>query len=232
MFSVWYGDEFYWVLFFTAFLQKERDRIMAKPRIATKPTDVFTQLTQADTGILGEPNWPATAPPEPEVSDAASELQSSISGVEALKAQLAQARATLHTNCDTGIDLMKRIDEVTDGLYGPDSPMKENFGLPPKKSTHGEHKPLEQVLITKIEAGTAPASIFVDWDPDGRVTAYQIEWYSDAAMTQSVGAAAVSASEYEIQGLVQGQQYWVHVRSVRGDEFGQWSDPATYIANL
>ena len=205
---------------------------MAKPRIATKPADVHTQLTQAATGITGETNWPATAPTEVDVSMAATELDMAITAVENFKVQLAQARATLHTKCDVGQDLMKRIDEVTDGLYGSDSPQKENFGLPPKKSTHGEHKPLEQVLITKIHAGTAPASIYVDWDPDAGAKAYEIEWFSDATLTLRIGNVSITVSEYEILGLVVGQQYWVHVRSVSGTETGQWSDPATFVANL
>ncbi|MBN1554234.1 MAG: fibronectin type III domain-containing protein [Phycisphaerae bacterium] len=205
---------------------------MAKPRIATKPTDLRDQLTQALAGITNEASWPATAPPAVAVSAAQNVVATAITTVEDLKAQLAQARATLHTNVDTGIGLMKQIDSVTDGLYGPDDPRKENFGLPPKKTSHGPSVPLGQVLITKIEDGTAPVSIFVDWDPDAGASAYQIEWYTDAAMSQQIGAAAVSASEHEIQGLTQGQQYWVHVRSVRGNEYGQWSDPATRVANL
>ena len=205
---------------------------MAKPRIATKPTELRDQLTQAEAGILGESNWPSTAPPAPDVGIARSAIASSITQIDNLKSLLSQARATLHTQVDTGVDLMKRIDEVTDGLYGSDSPEKNDFGLPPKKSTHGEQIPLGQVLITKIEDGTAPASIFVDWDTDAGASAYQIEWYSDSAMTQSVGSAAVSASEHEIQGLTMSQQYWIRVRSVRGNEYGQWSDPATRVANL
>lgn len=205
---------------------------MAKSRIATKPSELRDQLVQAFAGIGGEPNWPSTAPPATDVSTTLNALNTSITQIEYLKNQLSQARAALHAQIDTGVDLMKRVDEVTDGLYGSDSPMKNNFGLPPKKSTHGERIPLGQVLITKIEAGTAPASLYVDWDTDAGASAYQIEWFSDSAMTVTIGSAAVSASEHEIQGLVIGQQYWVRVRSVRGNENGQWSDPATKVANL
>ena len=205
---------------------------MATPRIATKPPELRDQLTQAANGIAGEPNWPTTAPPEADVGNASVVLNTAIISMEDLKAQLSQTRATLHANVETGQDLMKRVDEVTDGLYGSDSPLKENFGLPPKKSTHGEQKPLGQVLITKVEDGVAPVSIYVDWDTDAGASAYQIEWYTDSAMTEQIGAAAVSASEHEIQGLVQGQQYWIRVRSVRGNEYGEWSDPATRVANL
>ena len=51
-------------------------------------------------------------------------------------------------------------------------------------------------------------------------------------MTVAIGSAAVSASEYEIAGLTMGQQYWIRIRSIRGKEYGAWSDPATRVANL
>ena len=187
---------------------------------------------QAASGIGGEPSWPATAPTVIEVNTQVVNLFTGITQVNDLKSQLSQARADLHTKTDDGREIMKRIDEVTDGLYGADNAKKNDYGLPPKKSTHGAQVPLEQVVITKVEDGTSPASIFVDWDSDAGASAYQVEWFSDAAMTTQVGSAAVSASEHEIQGLTMSQQYWVRVRSVRGNEFGQWSDPATRVANL
>lgn len=205
---------------------------MGKPRIATKPSDLRDQLIQAASGIGGEANWPATAPTQVEVNALTVSLFTSITQVNDLKSQLSQARTTLHTQADAGGDLMKRIDEVTDGLYGSDSTKKNDYGLPPKKSTHGAQIPLEQVVITKIEDGIAPASIFVDWDSDAGASAYKVEWFSDSAMTVAIGSAAVSSSEYEIQGLTIGQQYWIRVRSIRGQEYGTWSDPATRVANL
>ena len=205
---------------------------MGKARISKKPTELRDQMAQVVTGIGGEPSWPPTAPILPEVVIAKGAIAASITSIDSLKSQLSQARAALHTQVDTGADLMKRIDEVTDGLYGSDGAEKNNFGLTPKKSTHGAQVPLGQVLITKIEDGVAPVSIFVDWDTDAGASAYQIEWYTDSAMTQQVGNSAVGASEHEIQGLIQSQQYWVRVRSVRGNEYGQWSDVATRVANL
>ena len=204
---------------------------MAKKRIPTKPTELRDQLNQAEMGIVGAASWPTTAPPQLEVAATANALSTAITQVDALKAQLALARATLRTKRDTGVDTMKRIDEVTDGLYGPDGAEKLNFGLPPKKLS-GVSVPLEQVVITQIEDGTSPASVFVDWDSEEGAAAYQIEWYTDSALTQQVGNAAISASEYEIAGLIAGQQYWIRVRAIRGNEAGQWSDPATSIANV
>ena len=88
------------------------------------------------------------------------------------------------------------------------------------------------MLITKIKAGTVPASIFVDWDTDAGARAYEIELYSDPAMTQRVGNVSITVSEYEILGLTAGQQCWVRVRSFSGTEKSQWSDVATFMANL
>lgn len=205
---------------------------MAKPRIPTKPTEVRDQLGEASKGIAGEPNWPTTAPNQVKVDAIQASLILAIDAVTGLEAQLAIARAELHFRRDTGVEVMKNIDNVTDGLYGPEGEEKNNFGLPPKKPTHGELHHLGRVLITKILDGVAPASIYIDWDPEEGAAAYQIEWYTDPAMTQKVGNAAVSQSQLEIGGLIPGQQYWIQVRAVRGDEFAQWSDPATRVANL
>ena len=204
---------------------------MAKPRIPTKPNEVRDQLGQASKGIAGEPSWPTTAPTQMKVDSIQASLILAIDGVTALEAQLAKARTELHHWRDAGVTIMKNIDNVTDGLYGPEGDEKMNFGLPPKK-THGELHHLGQVVITKVQDGVAPASIFVDWDPEEGAGAYQIEWYSDAAMTQKVGNAAVTQSEFEIGGLTPGQQYWIRVRAVRGAEFAHWSDVATRVANL
>ena len=125
---------------------------MAKRRIPTKPNDLRDQMLQAATGIGGEANWPPTAPTQADVNTEAGNIHAAIGAVDSLKAQLAQARANLRNLRDQGVDTMKRIDEVTDGLYGADGPQKNNYGLPPKK-TGGESVPLDQVVITKTEDG-------------------------------------------------------------------------------
>lgn len=204
---------------------------MAAPRIPTKPNALRDQMVQAANGIGGEANWPATAPTQAEVTTIATDLHNEILNVDSLKAQLATARAALRTKRDDGVDTMKKIDAVTDGLYGPDGTEKENFGLPPKKSG-GPSVPLGQVVITKVTDGTAPASIFVDWDPEEGAAAYQIEWFMNSITGTPIGNAAVSESEFEIMGLNSKVQYWIHVRAIRGSEYGAWSDPATRVANL
>lgn len=204
---------------------------MAKRRIPTKPNELRDQLVQAASGITGEANWPTTAPKLADVNILLGDLNSAITQVNDLKAQLALARSNLNAQRDQGVDLMRSIDEVTDGLYGADGPEKNNFGLSPKRTTR-ESVQLDQVVITKIEDGTSPASIFVDWDTEAGAAAYQIEWYTDSGMTQQIGNAAVSESEYEIAGLTAQQQYWIRVRAIRGSEYGPWSDPATRVANI
>ena len=53
--------------------------------------------------------------------------------VDSLKSRLAQARAALRSHHDQGVDIMKRIDEVTDGLYDADGPEKNNSDCHPRR---------------------------------------------------------------------------------------------------
>jgi len=205
---------------------------MATPRIHTKPSALLAQLTQAAVGIGGEPAWPATAPTQADVNAEATNLNNDLTEIETMKAQLAAKRKAMHTKCDHGVETMKKLDSITDALYGPDGPEKENFGLPPKKKPGGPSVPLVQVIITKVTDGTAPASIFVDWDSVDGAAAYQIEWFMNSITGTPIGNAAVSESEFEIHGLQSKVQYWIHVRAIRGSEYGTWSDPATRVANL
>ena len=206
---------------------------MAKARIPRTPSALCEQFFQVSVGIAAEPNWPSTAPPKSQADAHASNLTQKIAAVKTAKAQYDQARAALYAERDAGLITMKRFDEVTDGLYGAHGVEKYNYGLPPKKSTSGTSVPLVQVVIRKIEDGTNPASIFINWDSEKGTAAYQVEWYLNASVTGTpVGNAAVSESEYEITGLVAKQQYWIRVRAIRGKAFGPWSDPATRVANI
>ncbi len=76
-----------------------------------------------------------------------------------------------------------------------------------------------------------PNSILFDWESIVGAS-YEIKWFSNATMTQLVGSATSTASEYVISGLTPGQQYWMIVRPVRGSETGPWTDPATRVANV
>ena len=86
-------------------------------------------------------------------------------------------------------------------------------------------------ICTLLADGTQPASIWIDWDTvEGAV--YELQWFSDAPLTQMVGSATVTNSEYEIPGLTKGTQYWFRVRAVRASLVGPWSDQATRVANI
>ena len=205
---------------------------MTKARIPTKPTELRDMLVQAAIGIGGEPNWPPTAPTQGDINTDATNMHNAILLVDDRKAQLDKARQDRDTLVDQYVEEMKRVDQVTDGLYGPTGVEKENFGLTPKKSPGGPSVPLVQVIITKVIDGTGPASIFLNWEPQHGAAAYQVEWSMNVTGGTPLGNAAVSESEYEIADLTMKQQYWIRVRAIRGNEFGPWSDPATRVANI
>jgi hypothetical protein len=104
------------------------------------------------------------------------------------------------------------------------------LGLVPQRDPGFSVEP-ERVVIRAIADGTHPASIFVDFDSvDGAV--YEVQWFSDAPLTQMVGSSTVTESQIEITGLTRGSQYWVRVRAVRASQPGPWSDQATRVANI
>ena len=204
---------------------------MAKKRIPLIPTELRDQALLAAEGIANEPNWPATAPARLDVISQADGINSSVIRRNQLKAQYDQECALLYRRRDILRTTMIQVDAVTDGLYTAGGAKKWNFGLKPKKRG-GTSVPLAQVVITKIKDGIGPAAIFLDWHTIHGAAAYQVEWFSTSALSgPSIGNAAVSESEFEIPDLQVRQQYWIHVRAVRGNRFGPWSDPATRVAN-
>lgn len=198
-------------------------------RIKTKINEVRDQIAQCVIGIQGEASWPATAPTEAATQTAHDDLEAAIISVESLEAQLKVARQDRDNKRDAARTIVKRIDEVTSGLYTPTGAQKNNFGIPPE-SEGGSSDPIVQPIIKKVSDGNDAGSIYLDWDSQGGVNAYQVEWYADSALTQLVGTATASASEYTIGGLTTGSQYWMRVRGVRGADNGPWSDIATRVA--
>jgi len=205
---------------------------MAKPRIPTKPAELRDVLKEAYTAIQNTGTWPVTGPPALAVLNASNTLDSVMTQLQQLRAQEDQLVAQLAAAKENGTELMRQIDYTTDGMFGPDGPEKSQFGVPPKKSTAQPSVPLEQVVVQKISAGRFTRSIFLDWDTEEGAGAYQVEAYTDSALTQLVQSATVTASEVTVQNLAQGQQYWFRVCAVRGDERGPWSDIATQVAGL
>lgn len=202
-------------------------------RISRKADALATQCTQAAAGITGAgATWPAaTAPTAAAMTTHATNLNAKLTSINALEAQLSTARQQLKDLVDLARESMNKVDQATDLLYGPDGAQKQNFGLPPKKATATTSGEPEQVVITATTDGTQPHSIWLDWDSvSGAV--YEVQWFSDAALTQMVGSATVTLSEVEIPGLTRGQQYWFRVRAVRASLFGAWSDQATRVANI
>ena len=205
---------------------------MAVERIPTRPSEVRDVLQQASAAIGATANWPYQAPTQGQVNAQAFTITANIQTVANLEGQLKTAKGVLKDSVDQGIEMMKRIDQVTDGMFTPQGVAKSNFGVPPKKTTHGPHVPLIKIVVRVVEDGAESASIFLDWEPIDGASSYQVDWYSDAAMTVKVGDTAVSASEYTITGLTTGKQYWAKVRGVRGEEHGPWSEPATRVAGI
>jgi len=116
-------------------------------------------------------------------------------------------------------------------MYGISSQALDPKKTSPAPGGSGGAGGIDQVVIRATKDGTYPESIWVDWEAvEGAV--YEIQWYTDAALTQMIGSATVTASELEVQGLQQGQQYWFRVRAVRASNAGPWSDQATRVANI
>jgi len=205
---------------------------MSEHRIPRKNSAVRDLLVRASQAIAAEPNWPVTAPTQAEVDARIVSLSDVMERVNATQNQLSILLAEQRAEYTRARQCARRIDEVTDGLYSPGSPKKSAFGLRPKKHGGKRAGDLAQVVITKIGDGTAPASLFFDWDSVTHAAAYEVQWATDDGFTQDIGESVVSESKCIIPKLEPGRQYWVQVRAIRGAEHGRWSDPATRIANL
>ena len=213
-------------------------------RISSKPDVLAQQCDRAYHAIGGEPAWPAppAAPTAMTLLTRSQNLTTQLSVINSLESQLRDARQVIKPFIEDAREDMLKVDQATDLLYGEDSAKKIQFGLDPKKPAGGTGSGagagagggaggIEQVVIRATADGTHPASIWVDWEAvEGAV--YEIQWFSDAPLTQMVGSATVTASELEVQGLVRGNQYWFRVRAVRASQPGPWSDQATRVANI
>jgi len=200
-------------------------------RISHKAEELSKQNRAASTAVDDEPNWPSTAPTAAELLANAQDLNTRNSDIKVLESQLSAKRQEIKPYIEKGREDMKKVDQATDLLYGEDSGKKLIFGLTPKKTTHDPLGPPEQVIIRTLEDGTQPRSILIDWETIEQAS-YELEWFTDPAMTQQVGNATTTRSKYEIPHLIQGTQYWIRVRAVRGGHEGKWSDVASRVANI
>jgi len=205
-------------------------------RISYKPDELAQQCDRAHHAIGGEPAWPAppAAPIAMTLLTRSQNIETQLSVINSFESQLRAARQDLKIFVQDAREDMGKVDKATDLLYGEDGAEKIQFGLDPKKPAPGGSGGaggIEQVVIRATKDGTHPASIWVDWEAvEGAV--YEIQWFTDAPLTQTIGSATVTASELEVQGLQQGQQYWFRVRAVRASNPGPWSDQATRVANI
>jgi hypothetical protein len=196
-------------------------------RIKTKHTDLLAQVNQAIAGISGVGlGWPVGAPTSASVTAHKTTFDTAITATNtafnAWKVAIqAENAAALVVTTD-----MKAIDETTDLLYGPSGAQKNNFGLTPKGAPIS---PLHKLIKIVVKDGIPAGSILFDWENIEGAT-YEVQWFSDSAMTQMVGSAVSTSSEFTIAGLTSGTQYWMRVRPQRGGQTAEWSDPATRVA--
>jgi hypothetical protein len=200
---------------------------MASSRIKTKPEEARDQITTAIAGITGAGLlWPTTAPTGAQCTTAKTDLANAIIDADAKEAAWKTANQVRQAKLAISIGYMKRIDEATDGMYGPGGAEKANFGLTPKGASI---PPLHKLTDIRVTDGLIAGSIFFDWE-NIEGASYEVEWFTDSALTQKIGSAASTASEFMISGLTPGTQYWMHVRPHRGGDTAPWSDPATRVA--
>ena len=201
---------------------------MRNIRIKTKPLEVVQQANTCATGIGGEANWPTTnAPAAADLTTAADNLVDAIMQVADLKAQIVAARENRDNILENTRDQIKRVDQVTDGLYGPTSPAKGDYGISPRAAIGSPSGPISIVVVRTVRRGNDPGSIYLNWEALDNAGAYLVEWFADSDYSQPVGHAISTVSQHTISDLTPGNQYWVRVR---GGIAGPWSDVSSLIA--
>lgn len=200
-------------------------------RIKTERYALQQQVLSAANGIAGEPGWPAGAPTQVEVQTLADELDTLLTQIIEAENDLQGLRGQMQAAVVSSQAMLRRIDNITSGLYGADGSGKIAFGLRPVDTTRNSPGPTPKVSGLVLRDGLAPGSIDASWKRIPRAV-YEVQWFSDAAMGQLMGSAVSTRSELLIAGLSPGVQIWVRVRALRGKKQGDWSDPATRIANV
>lgn len=185
----------------------------------------------AGNGIAGEPGWPGGAPTQVEVVAKGTEIKDIRMQIADAEALLRGLRPALERAMGEGIDLMKRVDDTTDGIYGESSPEKLKFGLPSKDRTRNSPGPTPKVTKLVLSDGLSSGSIRAKWKVVPRAT-FEVQWFSDALLTAFMGSVVVTRANALIPSLPLGAQIWLRVRALRGGKVGEWSDTATRIANV
>jgi len=200
-------------------------------RISLKADELANQCGLAAAAIAGEAGWPGSAPGAGVMTGHAAELSAKSAEIKRLEAELRIARQAIKPVIANARRDMKKVDKATDMLYGDDSGRKIEFGLSPKKVSWTRSAEPDQVIIRATRDGVAPGSIWVDWEPQPAAV-YEVQWFTDSAMTQMVGSITATKSETVVEELKRGKEYWFRVRAVRGSKRGPWSDPATRVASI
>lgn len=201
-------------------------------RIARSPHDLSQQCSRASAAIADAgAAWPPSAPTGLRMGEVGGAISLLAGQIVAAQAHLSALRQQMREALGAARAEMARVDHATDLLYGPGGAQKMGFGLAPKKTTRTRAGAPGQVVIRRVGDGTLPASLVVDFDRV-ELSAYEVQWFADAPLTQMVGSATATASAFEIAGLMPGRQYWIRVRAVRAGMVGPWSDQATRVANI
>lgn len=200
------------------------------PGIPRSASDLIPLLTQAAAAITLEVNWPATGPTPTDVINLRNDLQNKLTTADATSDLLRIQRQAVRESTRLAYAMARQVDLITDMLYGPTGAQKTAFGVEPARLPAAGGVP-PKVVITNIQDGTLPGSIFLDFEPvEGAI--YEAEWFTDAALVAPVGHKTATASEVIIDGLAKGTQYWIRIRAIRAGKPGPWSDPATRVANV
>lgn len=200
-------------------------------RFKTSRYELGVQVRSAANGILGEPAWPAGVPTHAEVLALADEFDAKVDDLREKENVLLGARAgvlDVEARCQA---MVRRIDNITSGLYGADGYQKGMYGLRPKDTTRNSYGPTPQVVKLVLRDGPEPGSILAEWKTvPGAV--YEIQWFDQQEMEALLGSRSSTRSKLLISGLAPGRQFWIRVRAVRSRRTGEWSETATRIANV
>lgn len=200
-------------------------------RINREKYALHMQMISAVRGITGEPGWPAGAPTAAQAQALADELDQALTDLVAVENDMSGVRFRTNDSAQRCRELLRRIDNITSGLYGIDGAAKISYGLRPIDTTRNSPGPTPKVAKLALSDGKAAGSIQADWKRVPRAV-YEAQWFADEELAQLLGSAATTRSELLIPALAPGTQVWVRVRALRSRKQGEWSDARTRIANV
>ncbi len=199
-------------------------------RISRNWNDLSQQLLSAGRGISLEPSWPATAPTQVEVEAASAEITSLTTQIIAAENVLQGLRLSRHKAIEDGTQLMRRVDQATNALYGETGSQKITYGLRLKDQVRNSSGPTPAISKLLLTDGPVKGSISAGWKKVPRAT-YEVQWFSDEALESLMGATVAPQNQTFIP-AAPGVQIWLRVRAMRGRRLGEWSEVVTRISNV